>query len=251
MLTLENVTVRYGAFAAADQVSFTLEEGQWLMLIGPNGAGKSTLIEAVARGVPYTGRILLEGRDIQKISARELARRMGVLAQRNTAGYAYTVEEVVRMGRYAYGGGFLMPRDADEQRKVDEALEATGVADLRHAPVTRLSGGEMQRVFLAQVFAQDPKLLLLDEPANHLDLPYQRQIFSLIGAWLQTPGRAVLSVVHDLNLARRYGTHAVLLNQGKCAAQGAIDGVLTPENLESVYRMDVHGWMRETLEKWR
>jgi iron complex transport system ATP-binding protein len=114
-----------------------------------------------------------------------------------------------------------------------------------------LSGGEMQRAFLAQVFAQDPKVLILDEPANHLDLKYQQHIFSLIRQWLREPGRAVMSVVHDLSLARRYGTHAVLLDRGKCVSQGLISEVMTPENLRQVYGMDVYAWMREMLSQWQ
>ena len=108
----------------------------------------------------------------------------------------------------------------------------------------------MQRAFLAQVFAQDPQVLLLDEPANHLDLKYQRHIFSLIRDWLQTPGRAVVSVVHDLSLARRYGTHAVLMDRGRCAARGPVGDVLTPDALGRVYGMDVYAWMREMLAQW-
>ena len=105
-------------------------------------------------------------------------------------------------------------------------------------------------MFLSQVFAQDPQLLILDEPANHLDLVYQKHIFSLISDWLKTPGRAVISVVHDLSLARRYGTHAVLMKDGCCAAQGTIAETLTGENLQAVYDMDVYAWMREMLEQW-
>ena len=114
-----------------------------------------------------------------------------------------------------------------------------------------LSGGELQRTFLAQVFAQDPQILILDEPANHLDLVYQKHIFSLIEQWLKEPGRAVLSVVHDLSLAKRYGTHAVLISQGKCTAQGEINQVLTPENLRAVYDMDVYAWMNDMLQQWQ
>ena len=101
------------------------------------------------------------------------------------------------------------------------------------------------------MFAQNPQILILDEPANHLDLKYQQHIFSLISDWLKTPGRAVISVVHDLSLARKYGTHAVLMNQGKNISQGKIDEVLTQDNLKTVYDMDVYGWMREMLEQWR
>ena len=250
MLKAENVTVRYGERTVVQNLSFELKAGQWMMLVGPNGAGKSTLIETIAGGVPYTGRILLEGRDIRRLKAAELARRIGVLAQKNAVSYAYTVEEVVSLGRYAHASGFLAARDDDGEARVARALELTGLTELRRANVMTLSGGELQRAFLAQVFAQNPQILILDEPANHLDLIYQKHIFSLIEAWLKQPGRAVISVVHDLSLARKYGTHAVLMNRGVCAAQGEIDRVMTRERLQSVYEMDVYAWMREMLGQW-
>ena len=127
----------------------------------------------------------------------------------------------------------------------------TGLAELRHASMLTLSGGETQRVFLAQVFAQDPQVLILDEPANHLDLKYQKHIFSLIREWLKEPGRAVLSVVHDLSLARRYGTHAILMDQGKSVSRGPIGEVMTSGNLEQVYGMNVYEWMQEMLSQWQ
>lgn len=251
MLNVEHLTVRYGEHTVVDDLSFTLQEGQWLMLVGPNGAGKSTLIEAIAQGVAYAGSIQLNCRDIRRYRPQQLAQQLGVLSQRNTVGYAYTVEEVVNLGRYAYTSGILSRQDKDGQAQVEQALALTGLTALRHASVLTLSGGELQRVFLAQVFAQDPRLLLLDEPANHLDLVYQKHIFSLIGEWLRQPGRAVLSVVHDLSLAKRYGTHAVLMDQGRCAAQGEISTVLTPEALQQVYSLDVYAWMNEMLSQWK
>ena len=251
MLTAENVTVRYDRHTVVDKLSFRLEEGQWLMLIGPNGAGKSSLISAITQGVPYTGQIALEGRDVRTYKPAQLARRIGVLSQQHSVGYAYTVEEVVGLGRYAYSAGFLSGRDDEGSAKVEQALHITGMTALRHASMLTLSGGEMQRAFLAQVFAQDPSILILDEPANHLDLVYQKHIFSLIRDWLKTPGRAVLSVVHELSLARRYGNHAVLMHQGRCVARGPMDDVLTPDNLQAVYGMDVNQWMRELLGQWQ
>ena len=250
MLCGEHVTVRYGDHAVVNDVSFQLEEGQWLMLAGPNGAGKSTLIEAIAGGVSYTGSIELDGQDIRALKPARLAQRIGVLSQKNTVGYAYSVEEVVGLGRYAYRQGFLSGGRAEDRQQVEQALEMTGLTDLRRASMLTLSGGELQRVFLAQVFAQDPGILILDEPANHLDINYQQQIFSLIGEWLQKPGRAVLSVVHDLSLARRSGSHAILLNHGKSEAAGRIEDVLTPANLDRVYDMDVSAWMRDLLAQW-
>ena len=251
MLQGEHITVRYGAHTVVDDVSFRLEAGQWLMLAGPNGAGKSTLIEAIAQGVPYAGTVRWEGKDVRALKPRQLARCLGVLSQRNAVGYAYTVEEVVGLGRYAYRGGFLSGRRDGDRDMVEQALEMTGLQDLRRASMLTLSGGEMQRAFLAQVFAQDPRVLILDEPANHLDLNYQQQVFSLIRDWLKEPGRAVLSVVHDLSLARRYGTHAVLMDRGRCVARGPIDGVMTPEHLNGVYGMDVAAWLGGLLSQWQ
>ena len=250
MLQGKNITVRYGSFAAVDELSFHLKEGQWLMLVGPNGAGKSTLIEAIAQGVAYTGLIAWGGQDIRSLKPAQLAQRIGVLSQKNTVGYAYTVEEVVGLGRYAYKAGFLSGKDEDGQAQVERALALTGLTELRRASMLTLSGGETQRAFLAQVFAQNPQVLILDEPANHLDLKYQQHIFSLIQEWLKTPGRAVMSVVHDLSLARRYGTHAVLMHHGKSVSQGTTDEVLTPDNLRRVYDMDVYAWMRAMLSQW-
>ena len=250
MLKAENITVRYGEHTVVDHLSFHLQEGQWLMLVGPNGAGKSTLIETISQGVPYTGSVQLDGKDIRRFKAAQLAQKIGVLSQKNTVGYAYTVEEVVGLGRYAYTSHFLSTRDDAGKDQVEQALGLTGLTELRHASVLTLSGGELQRTFLAQVFAQNPQILILDEPANHLDLIYQKHIFSLIQDWLRQPGRAVISVVHDLSLAKKYGTHAVLMNHGKCTAQGKIDDVLTPERLHDAYDMDVYQWMRDMLEQW-
>ena len=251
MLRGEHIAVRYGGCAVVDDLSFHLGEGEWLMLAGPNGAGKSTLIETIAQGTPYTGTIRWKNEDIRRLKGSELARRIGVLSQKNNVGYAYTVEEVVGLGRYAYKSGLFSGRDDKGKAEVEKALEITGLTELRHASMLTLSGGETQRAFLAQVFAQNPQVLILDEPANHLDLKYQQHIFTLIREWLKEPGRAVLSVVHDLSLARRYGTHAVLMDHGRSVSQGPIRDVMTPENLEQVYGMNVYAWMREMLSQWQ
>ncbi|MGN0996923.1 MAG: ABC transporter ATP-binding protein [Candidatus Ventricola sp.] len=250
MLSAEHVSVALGGQDIVQGVSFSLEAGQWLMLVGPNGAGKSTLISAITQGAPFTGRITLEGKDIRAYTPAQRARRLGVLAQQHSVGYAYTVEEVVSLGRYAHSRGMLAGRDKDGEASVARALEMTGMTALRSASMLTLSGGEVQRTFLAQVFAQEPQLLILDEPANHLDLVYQKHIFSLVQGWLNQPGRAVLSVVHDLSLARRYGTHALLLDHGRAVAQGPVRDALTDDCLQRVYGMDVAGWMRELLGVW-
>lgn len=250
MLTAQNLTVRYGELSIVRDVSFTLPDGEWLMICGPNGAGKSTLVGALSRGVSYTGSVLLDSQNINKMKSRALARKIGILTQNHFVGYDFTVGEIVRLGRYAYGGSALGEPESENEQAVARALDQTGMTELQHQSVLKLSGGELQRAFLAQLFAQDPELLVLDEPTNHLDLVYQQQVFALIRDWIARTGRSVVSVVHDLSLARAFGTRALLMDKGVCAAQGAVRDVLTRDNLLRVYSTDVYAWMREMLSQW-
>ena len=142
-----------------------------------------------------------------------------------------------------------MGREFTPQELVELLLRDQRFYEVSGGGVT-LSGGELQRVFLAQVFAQDPKLLLLDEPANHLDLKYMEQIFELIARWVKQPGRAVISVVHDLSLTKLYGTTAALLHEGSLLGKGPVSEVLSPGLLQTAYGMDVQGYMRRLLKAW-
>ena len=250
MLNAEHLTVRYGEKNILYDVSLHVQAGEWWVIVGPNGAGKSTLAGVLGRNFPCEGTVTLEGKDIREIPPQEYARRVGVLSQNHTAVYGFTVEEIVSLGRYARGTGFFRRSDPEGPGKIREALELTGLADLRKRNMLTLSGGEQQRVFLAQVLCQDPEFLILDEPANHLDLPFQQELFALIGRWLQKPGRSVMTVMHDLSLARKYGSHALLMDRGRCTAQGKASEVLTPEALRNVYGMDVYGWIRDLLTQW-
>lgn len=251
MLEVRNLSVSFGKTDIVKDISFSLEEQQWLMIVGPNGAGKSTIINAISQGVAYKGTVLLDGEDVSKCRVSELAKKMGVLTQHHNVGYSFTVEEVVRLGRYAYSGGLFGNGGKDDEQMVNEALELTGLSELRGQSVLTLSGGELQRTFLAQLFAQDPRLLVLDEPTNHLDLIYQRQVFDLVSEWMKKPGRAVISVVHDLSLARAYGTRAILMDGGRILADGSIGEVFKRDNLEKAYDMDVYGWMSRMLSQWK
>ena len=251
MLRCSDVTVRFGSRTALEGASLAVEAGQWWMLAGPNGAGKTTLIRAISQAVPYTGSITLEDRPLERMRPAERARIVGVLAQHNGARFAYTVEEIVRLGRFAHRRSFLDGGDPGEREAVEEALRLTGMEDFRHASVLTLSGGERQRAFLAQVLAQRPRLMILDEPVNHLDPPYQQAVFDLIADWLRTPGRAVLSVVHDLTLAKRCATHALVLREGRTLACGEAKNALADDVLREAYGMDVAAWMRGLTEVWR
>lgn len=250
MLTVKDLTVRYGKLTIVNHISFSVERGQWLMVVGPNGAGKSTVVSAISQAVPSSGEVFFEGKDISKMKRRELARCIGVLTQNHYVGYGFTVEEVIRLGRYAHTQGPLGRSDGNGEEKIQAAIRRTGLEPCLKQSVLTLSGGELQRTFLAQLLAQDPRLLILDEPTNHLDLVYQKEVFALVQEWLADRDGAVISVVHDLSLAKAYGTHALLMNSGQVAAQGSVKEVLSPERLNEVYRMDVGEWMRNLYGQW-
>ncbi len=251
MLEVKNLLVRYGDLTIVNDVSFSVAENQWVMLVGPNGAGKSTIVAAISQGIPYQGQVCFEGENIASWKPVHLARNIGILSQQHYVSYAFRVEDVVRLGRYAHSSGLFSSGDDEDQRMVEEALEMTGLKPMRRQTITTLSGGELQRVFLAQIFAQNPRLLILDEPTNHLDLVYQKQVFGLIQDWARQPGKAVLSVVHDLNLVKSYGSDAVLIHRGKSVAQGNAAQVLTREHLQEAYDMDVYQWMNDLLQQWQ
>jgi len=251
MLEVKGLTVRFGNLTIVNNVSFSVQEGQWLMIIGPNGAGKSTIINAASASVQHEGSVILKGKGINSYKAYERAQAVGVLSQRNPMGYAFTAEEIIRLGRYAYAPGIFSNQTDDDSSHIAKAVEMTGLQPLLKQSALTLSGGERQRVFLAQLFAQNPSLLILDEPTNNLDLVYQKQIFLLLKDWLKTPGRAIVSVVHDLSLAMAFGTHALLVNEGEVKAHGLIDEVITAYNLNEAYGMDVLNWMNDLMQHWQ
>lgn len=251
MLNVENMTVRYGENTIVKAISFDVLEGQWLMLVGPNGAGKSTIVNAIAQGVPYSGNVTFGGKDVRRMKPSEFAKNCGILTQTHNVNYSFTVEEIIRLGRYSYSGGLFAKSSSNDDKAVEDAARLTGMLSLMQQSVLTLSGGELQRTFLAQLFAQNPRLLILDEPSNHLDLVYQRQIFELTREWLAHSGRAVISVVHDLSMAKKYGTHALLLHNGRIEAFDTADKVLTRANLNTVYSMDVYAWMQSQITIWK
>ena len=251
MLKAEHITVRAGKNPILQDVSFHACSGEWWMVIGPNGAGKSTLLSALSGTVECEGVVTLCSAHLATLSVRRRAQLLSVLSQNSQISDDFTVEQVVAMGRYSRRRGILGTEEPDAEQHVSAALLATGMEQLRARRVRTLSGGERQRTFLAQVFCQDPQVLLLDEPANHLDLIHQKQMFELIDAWRQQEGRLVLSVVHDLSLARRFGTHALMLSDGRCVCAGSIRDVMNDSTINHVWGMDVRAWRDELHAAWK
>ena len=250
MLKVEHLTCGYGGAPVVKDLSFEVPAGGRLCILGPNGCGKTTLLRALAGLLPHEGKVTAEGRDLAAMDRRQLARTVALLSQISSVYFSYTVYETVLMGRYAHqtGGAFSGPGPEDRAIAL-ECMERTGVADLRDRQVTELSGGQLQRVFLARTFAQQPRIILLDEPTNHLDLKYQVELVQELKAWVAGEGRCVVGVLHDVNLALDLADLFLLMEEGRARYFGPA-AEFDPAALNRVYQMDVGGYMRRSLQRW-
>ena len=234
MLILDNVTVRIGSRVILDGASAAISDGRKVGLIGRNGAGKTTLLRTLAGlRAPAAGAIDLLGRPLASLALRELARLRGVLPQDDSDAFPATVLETVLVGRHPHLSRWQWEGE-DDIRIAREALTATDMADTEARDVRTLSGGERRRVALAALLAQQPRLFLLDEPSSHLDLSHQLALLDRLVAAVRAEGKALLMVVHDVNLALRYCDHALLLSGGETFA-GPAPALLTPERLSALY----------------
>jgi iron complex transport system ATP-binding protein len=239
ILEVAGISCAYDGADVLSDVSVRLSPGDFVVVAGPNGSGKSTLIRALSRVLrPRLGSALLDGGDLYAISARRSAQAIAVLPQETTVEFEFSCEEVVLMGRAPHLGRFETETARDLQ-VVQEAMERTGTWDLRKRAIAELSGGERQRVLLARAFAQEPKVLLLDEPTAHLDLSFQVQILRLVRSLRDEKKTAVLASLHDLNLAAAYADRLLLLSKGRVAAAGAPREVLVEPVLRPIFGPEV------------
>lgn len=225
----------YGAHPALEGVTLRVGRGELVGIVGPNGSGKTTLLRAITRVLrPVAGQVRLAGQDVARLRARALARQVAVVGQDEPDGFDFTVAEVVQMGRLPHLGPFQAegPRD---RAAVDRALRLTGTEHLRGRPFASLSGGERQRVLLARALAQEPEVLLLDEPTAHLDVGHQVEVMDRIWHLARAGGVTVLAVLHDLNLAAQYCDRLLLLHRGRVLACGTPAEVLTEATIRTAY----------------
>jgi iron complex transport system ATP-binding protein len=236
-LVLDGVTAGYGR-PVVHEVSFTVHQGEVVGLIGPNGSGKTTLVRVASRALPpIAGRALVTGRDPYTISAREAARLVAVVPQEVAPVFAFSAREVVSMGRSPYlsawGSG-----GAEDFRRIGEAMRLADVAHLADRPLSELSGGEKQRVVLAQALVQDAPVLLLDEPTTHLDARHVVGILDTVQRLARERGKTVLAIFHDLNLAAAYSDRVVAMEDGRVVLQGTPEEVIGPPLLRDVYGLE-------------
>jgi iron complex transport system ATP-binding protein len=238
ILSAQKLSLSYGDTAIIEHLDLHIPKGKISVLIGSNGCGKSTLLRSFARLLkPDQGSVLLNGRDIAKVSTKEVARQMAVLPQGPVLPEGLTVLQLVKLGRYPYQGLFDQWSE-DDERKVRQALVSTHLEDLAERAVDSLSGGQRQRAWIAMTLAQDTDALLLDEPTTYLDLAHQVEILDLLYDLNQHEKRTIVMVLHDLNLACRYAHHMIAVHNKGVHSQGFPEDIVTKEMIRDVFRME-------------
>jgi len=218
-------------------ISFNVKEGHFVGIVGPNGCGKTTLLRTIiGLLVKEAGSIIIGNHRIENLSRRELARRIAFVPQLMEPVEGFTVEELVLLGRTPYFDRFSFENE-DDYDAVQWAIKELGIEKLKDRSVTELSGGEFQRVAIARALAQEPRLLMLDEPVSHLDIRYQVKICKLLKKL--RAHRSIIATFHDLNLASRFCSRLILMKNGEIVAEGSPDEVVTPQNIWKAYRIKV------------
>ena len=239
-LQTQQLTLSYGQTIIIEELDLHIPRGKITALVGRNGCGKSTLLRAMARLLkPKKGTVLLNGREIAKQSTREIAKRMAILPQSPMAPEGISVIELVKQGRYPHQN-WLQQWSEEDERKVYWALRAAGLEDLADRPVNAMSGGQMQRAWIAMVLAQDTDIILLDEPTTYLDMNHQIEVLDLLYELNEREQRTVVMVLHDLNLACRYAHHMVVVHEQNVRAQGKPESIINEALVEQVFGISCH-----------
>ncbi|MCK9443172.1 MAG: ABC transporter ATP-binding protein [Tissierellaceae bacterium] len=232
--------ISYGDKHVLKEIDFKVENGQIVTIIGPNGSGKTTLIKALSRYIKaQSGDIYLRGKDIYSIPTKEIAKEMAILPQVKHVSADITIETLVAYGRYPHLR-FGQRMGKEDKDIVDWAIERTGLKELRGRYIGQLSGGESQRCWIAMALAQNPRVLILDEPTTYLDISYQLEVLELVRELNQSLGITVIMVLHDLNQAARYSDKIYVLKEGRIRQYGSPEIIIEKRLLEEVFRIEPH-----------
>jgi iron complex transport system ATP-binding protein len=251
MLKVRNLYCGYDGKDVIKDFNIDITRGQNVSIVGPNGCGKSTLLKAMVSLIDYKGNIFLDGKEVKSIKRKELAKKVALMSQNSQIYFPYTVYETVALGRYAHIDGVFARLSKKDEEIILNCLSNVGILDLKDKLINELSGGQLQRVYLARVFAQEPDVILLDEPTNHLDLKCQIEILEHINKWTKENQKTVIGVLHDLNLVQMFSDDVIMLSEGYIVSKGRTKDVLSEDKLKEVYGVDIKKFMINALEKWR
>lgn len=251
MLRVQSVSAGYGEEDIIRDISFCVQPNEKLCILGPNGCGKTTLLKVIAGLLPYQGTITLNEASLHEQKPKERAKRIAMMSQNSSIYFTYSVFETVMMGRYVHmKDRFLGMASKEDIQYVESCLKAVDMLNERNRPITQLSGGQLQRIYLARALAQQPDIILLDEPTNHLDLKYQIELIQYLREWSQKENHSVIGVLHDINLAMQLSDRVLMMKDGQIIREGNTNDTVTGELLNYVYDTDVAGYMQNSLKRW-
>ncbi len=231
----QSLSLAYEDHEVIHELSLVIPSQTITALVGPNGSGKSTLLKGLARLMkPTGGTVYLDSQAIHSLPTKQVARRLAMLPQRPEAPDGLAVRELVAFGRFPHQGFFGVCTEEDDA-KIEQALEITGIGELADHPLGELSGGQRQLAWIAMALAQDTRLLLLDEPTTFLDMAHQIEVLDVLDRLHREHGRTIVMVLHDLNLAARYATHMVVIGGGKVLYQGTPWDIMQPSVLATAF----------------
>ena len=253
-MQVKNICAGYGRGSdyvpVLDNIDLTIPEGSRTAILGANGSGKTTLLRTMAGMLPYTGSITLGGTELKQMKRRAVASCLSMMMQVSETYFSYTVRETVLLGRYVR----IRPGRAassEDHKRVEECLRITGLMEQAEQPLGALSGGQLQRVFLARTLAQETPIILLDEPTNHLDIKVQADLMDYLDGWSREPGHTLLGVYHDINLALAMADTLVVLKEGRIIAKGSHEEIQAQGALDQAYDLDIRAYMKKQYERWK
>ena len=250
MIEVKNIYCGYDNKKIIKDLSFNVNNGENLCIVGPNGCGKSTLLKSIANIIEYEGSIKIDNKEVSSFSRIDLAKKVALMSQTSQIYFPYTVYDTISLGRYAYSKGAFSKLSLTDKRIIVDSMKKVGIYELKDKLITELSGGQLQRVFLAKIFAQDPDIILLDEPTNHLDFKNQIDLLENLNEWVKTNNKIVIGVLHDLNLVQYFADKVLMIQSGKVVSYGRPEDVLKGEILNDIYGMDIKEFMVNILQKW-
>jgi iron complex transport system ATP-binding protein len=251
MLEIKNLYSGYKGTDVIRDITLQAGRGEVLCIVGPNGCGKTTLLKSIARIIPYRGTVTLNSREVSSFSRKNLAKKIALLGQISELYFPYSIYDTVALGRYAHSRGFLRGLSKEDDELITDIIKKLELYDEKDRMISELSGGQLQRVFLARTLVQNPDLILLDEPTNHLDLKHQVELLRYLAGWVKENNKTVIGVLHDLNLVHHFGDTVAVMGGGKLITLGKPEAVLDGETLRETYGIDIRKFMLESLENWK
>lgn len=235
-MIIKNISKAYNEKKVLDNISFEIPQGKVVSFIGPNGAGKSTVMDIISRLLKKDGgEIIFQGKELSQWKSRDLAKKLSILTQSNNIQMKLTVKELVTFGRFPYSGSRITKED-DEI--IQQAISYMELEEFQDRFIDDLSGGQRQRAYIAMVIAQDTDYILLDEPTNNLDIYHSTNMMKIVRRLCDELGKTMILVLHEINFAAFYSDYICAFKDGKIAAYGTVEEVMTKENLSSIYNVD-------------